>query len=244
MRAMSSLFVLILAAGCGGDTDSGDAQDVFDPPEWCPVPGLGLIEVHETPASPYFILHPEPEPAVTDAPIVIFLPGGPGDQGSASMVFGNWVGQPQGRGAFRIAIPFAEDGDLTDEYDRTVDILDEILTCFGGDREHVHLAGTSNGGIGAYDLMLVEHKRFASLLGAPGGWRTWDEEAVKTALTGKSVYNGVGELDDIWRDPVEQTHDNLIAAGIDSKLVIFEGEGHALSPDFDESIFYDFWSSH
>ena len=31
---------------------------------------------------------------------------------------------------------------------------------------------------------------------------------------------------------------------IESELVIFEGQGHILDYEYDESIFYDFWLAH
>ncbi len=52
-------------------------------------------------------------------------------------------------GSYRLVVPCAADGDFTDESDRATAILDEVLTGFGGDAQHVHLAGTSNGGIAA-----------------------------------------------------------------------------------------------
>lgn len=222
----------------GGDPDAGAP---FDPPDWCPAPEEGLQDVTGTPARTYFVRHPDG--GVVEAPVVVFLPGGYGDHELASITFDRWLSQGDGIGDFRVVMPYAEDGDFTDEGRRTLDVLDEVATCFG-EPSRVHLGGTSLGGLAAFSLALEAPDRFSTLLGAPGMWDPVDEDAIATAMVGKAVFNGVGELDAIWQDPVRETHALLERHGVDSTFVEFAGRGHLLEPDFDTSVFFDFWSSH
>ncbi|MEX1369092.1 MAG: hypothetical protein AB1Z98_38550 [Nannocystaceae bacterium] len=55
---------------------------------------------------------------------------------------------------------------------------------------------------------------------------------------------GVGELDAQWYPLVQVTHEALVGYGIDSTFVQFDGEEHIVSPRFDETVFFDWWSSH
>jgi predicted esterase len=221
--------------------DTADTADtgVFEPPDWCPETGDGLQDVTSTDASPYLITHPISGGAV---PTIIFLGGGPGDRGSAEGGFAGWLDGGDGMSEVRTVLPYADDGDLTDEYERTLAVLSEVLTCWGGDPAAVHIAGTSNGGRGAFDLMLSHPDTFATLLGAPGVFSSATSDAL-AGLVGRSVYNGVGSEDDTWQPYVEQTHEQLLAAGVDSIYVEFEGQGHVLTPDFDTTVFFDFWLS-
>ncbi len=226
------------------DDDAGDDDTTpLDPPEYCePAVHGELQEILSTPASPYFVHHPDTE--ALDVPSVIFLPGGGGQRSAAQGSWGHWLSNGTGVDQFRVALPFSADGDLTDEYDRSVDVVEELLLCYGGDPDHVHLAGTSNGGIGAYALILEAPDIFATLLGAPGAFINFDTQAVEAALAGKAVFNGVGEYDTGWLPAVEATHDGLVGLGIESQFVIFEGQGHIADHTFDESIFYEFWLAH
>ncbi len=54
----------------------------------------------------------------------------------------------------------------------------------------------------------------------------------------------MGENDDGWNAAVEVVHEYLVEEGIDSVFVEFEGEGHVLTEEFDELVFFDFWLAH
>jgi predicted esterase len=241
--------LIVGLAACRGPSEPADSDDVpadtdvvdsdTAPPEWCPEAdrAVPLQDVTTTPASPWFVHHPEPE--ATGPPTVVFLPGGPGDRNSAAFGYEGWL--REGNVGFRIVVLYASDGDLTDEYERTTEAVAEVLACFGGDAAAVHLAGTSNGGVGAYELMLSDPEPYASLLGAPGAWQDASDAALIEALTGRPVYNAVGELDASWKPYVEDAHDRLVGLGLDSTYAELEGQGHVLEPAFDESRFFEFW---
>ncbi len=245
-----SPFVFPLLAACWGCTprasddsstpdDTGPPDDA--PPEWCEEALLGgLHHVLGHPASPYWIHHPPSGEA--DVPTVVFLPGGAGADPTGDGAFRMFFERSSQVDDFRIVIVTSADGDLTDEWDRVGTVTDEVLACFGG--AHVHLAGTSNGGVGAFEAMLTAYDRFSTLLGCPGVWMYWDGDAVATALEGRAVYNGVGELDADWKPYVEETHERLVALGIDSVYHEFEGQGHVPDPTFDPDVLFDFWTAH
>ncbi|MFT5682598.1 MAG: putative esterase [Myxococcota bacterium] len=219
------------------DTGPGDTAP-FDPPDWCPEIGTGLQDVTTTDASPYFLTHPMTDSL--DVPTVILFGGGPGNRGSAEGAFRGWLDGGDGMAEVRTVMPYAADEDLTDEYDRALAVLDEVLLCWGGDPAAVHIAGTSNGGRGAFDLMLDNPDRFATLLGAPGVFSSASSGEL-AGLVGRRVYNGVGSEDTSWQPSVEQTHEQLEAAGVDSIYAEFDGQGHVLTQEFDTTVFFDFW---
>lgn len=225
------------------DDTSGDDDDVLDPPDWCEPAQLGVLQdVTTTPAAPYFVHHPDD--GSVHVPIVIFLPGGSGAQGAGMGAFTGFLADAAELQQIRAVIVYSADGNLLDEYPRSVAVLDEVLQCYGGDADHVHLAGTSNGGMGACDLMLDQPEPFATLTGAPGLFSFTTPSMLTSALSDKAVLNGVGELDYGWVAGVQAQHEELVSLGIDSTLEIFEGQGHTPSESFDEGVLYDFWLSH
>lgn len=233
--------------GAGADTAAraGDEADAAPGvrPDWCVVAEQGVLQdVTTTPRSPYFVHHPDA--AVADPATVVFVPGGPGSRDTAQATFELWLSRGSTLGRFRVIVPYADDGDLTDEGDRIVPILDEVLACHGGAAARVHLAGTSNGGRAAFALMLKSHERFVTLLGAPGVFDAATDAQLTTALAGKAVFNGAGALDGQWRPLVKATHDWLVSLGVDSVLVEFPGQGHILNESADQEPFFGFWSQH
>ena len=220
-------------------------QMLADAPTYCVAPEKGEPQdIVSTPASPYFVRQPtENNPNV---PTIVFLGGGWGSRRSAQRVWANYLSGGRGVDAFRVVLPYSVDVAFTDyEAHRTFKVVDEVLACYGGDPAQVHLAGFSNGGITAFDLMLERPDRFATLLGAPGLFtlyttpNQWAE-----ALCGKAVFNGVGSADDGWKQDVRTNYEGLQSVGIESVYVEFAGQGHSLSEAFDETVFIDFWRAH
>ncbi len=229
-----------------GDTDTDtdtDGDTDFDPPEWCEeAPIEELQHVTTPPTQPYWLWHPDTDSL--QIPTVVFLPGGGGGDGGGEMTFNGWFSHGDDLPEMRVVVVTAADEDLTDEWDRVVPIVDEVLDCYGGDPDKVHIGGTSNGGVGAFSIFLDSPDRFATLLGAPGLWTYWNEDAIEDALADKSVFNGVGEFDTSWLPYVQQTHEQLVDLDIDSVYVEFEGQGHVPDENFDESVLYDWWEEH
>ena len=218
-----------------------------DPGECTPAETGELQDVFETSAAPYFVHHPAgDDPAV---PTVIFLPGGSGRRGSAQGIWDKIFADSPEAQTFRIVIPYSFDADFIDEASRTTAIVNEVLWCYGGNPEDVHLAGTSNGGLAAFAVMTSHPELFSTLLGAPGAFPVQDPSEVESAvwaetLAGRAIFNGVGVHDEDWKPEVIATHNAMVQAGIESIFVEFPGQGHALISTIDESMFFEFWSSH
>ena len=211
--------------------------------DYCePVIADELQEVLTTPATSYFMHHP----AVisSEVPTVIFLPGGSGNRRVAESVWMNFLWQGEGLHAFRIVVPYSVDLDLFDDVPRVFRIREEVLACFGGDPGKVHIAGTSNEGHMAFYMLMTRAQLIASLLGASGEFPTNQPDRLVEALSGRAVPNGVGANDEDWKPGVLGTHKGFIKAGGDSVYVEFAGEGHQVSAEFDETIVFEFWTSH
>ncbi len=202
-----------------------------------------LQEIAGTRASPYVVHHPATQSA--RVPTVVFLPGGSAQRRNAQRVWDAYLDGAKGIDAFRVVIPYWPDIEMVEGFRRTVDVVDEVLACYGGDPHQVHLAGFSAGGQSAFDLMLERPERFATLLGAPGEFQLGTTPAKVAALKGKAVFNGVGELDDEgWHKGVRDAHEALTRAGVESVYVEFKGQGHGASADFPKDLLVEFWTKH
>lgn len=213
-------------------------------PAYCvPADKDGLQDITDTPASPYIVHHPAS--VSLSVPTIVFLSGGSGSRKSAQRVWNNYLSGGAAVESFRVVLPYSLDVDFIDDAQRTFKMVDEVLACYGGDASKVHLAGVSNGGLAAFALMLRRPERFATLLGAPGAFPVNTEAADwTTALAGRAVFNGVGANDDGWKSDGKATHDTLVAAGIDSVYVEFASQRHIVNEDFDENVFFNFWTRH
>lgn len=223
-----------------GTSESGGSACPEPAPECLAAQPGTLQDVTGTPASPYLVRHPSRADAGTDT--VVFFPGGGGSIDTAQPTYDLWLANGAGIDDFRVVVPYAQDGDFTDEGDRALSIIDELAACYCGSGR-VHLGGTSLGGRNAYATVLRHPDRFVTLLGAPGTFDAPDPRAL-AVLRGYSVLNAVGELDDGWQGGVEATHQALLDAGVDSSILVMAGQSHILDPDFDESVFFEFWSTH
>ncbi|MBI3914242.1 MAG: hypothetical protein HY327_08685 [Chloroflexi bacterium] len=212
-------------------------------PMYCLAPEKGEPqEIIGTPAGPYFVHHPKQDNP--NVPTIVFLGGGSGSRRSAQRIWANYLSGGKGVDDFRAVMPYSIDLEYNDpgEAQRTFKILDEVLACYGGDPKQVHIAGFSNGGYVAFELMLQHPERFVTLLGAPGLFpRLSTPERWAKALCGHAVFNGVGSEDYDWKEDVQTTHAGLLKVGIASEYVEFKNQSHALNEAFDETVFFDFW---
>lgn len=231
-----------------GDTappvETGETGDTGTPvvPDYCPAAEADLQEVTDTPASPYFVRHPEAPDERT--PTVVYLPGGAGDRGGALTIDRLYLAGADGLGEFRTVVPYTDgsrDFSSRSVYERAAAVRDELFACWGGDAERAHLGGTSNGGIGSFALMAEAPEGWASLLGAPGAWEDFDADAIAATLGGRPVYMGVGAEDSDWLPAVESQAEELETAGADVTFVAFEGQTHVVDEEFDETVLFDFW---
>lgn len=251
--ALLPILLLACADKGGGEgaddtsTPADDTAETADPgPDFdCPEATTGLQDVTTTPASPYLIVHPTASAEDVSGHVVLFLGGGPSDNGSANIAFNAFMSRGDAVGSLISAMPYTSDSDLSDEGDRVAAVAQEVLDCWGGEPGKVHLAGTSNGGRAAFAIMLEQPDTFATLLGAPGYFQESDTSVLAAQLAGKAVFNGVGEEDDAgWQEAVYSTHETLTSLGVESVYEEFEGQGHIPDESFDPSALFEFWTSH
>lgn len=243
-----SCCIAALLLGCPptDPVDDDDTAAPFVPPDWCPEPESGRQDVTDTDASPYYVSHPDTD--ALDVPMVVFLPGGAGGGGTSGHATATWDGifseADDGLARYRVVMPYSTTDSFPDEYRRSLDVLDEVLACFGGDPERVHVAGSSNGGRRAFTLMLTSPGTFRSMAGLPGYFEAWDADDAEEAFAGgKKAFHGVGEQDNAdWLSGVEESHDLCEGVGIDSTHHVFPGIGHIPSPGWDDvTVLFDFW---
>lgn len=224
------------------ESSSTGASTCPELPASCPAAEAGVLTtVTESEAGPYLLRVGFASTEQADA--VLFIPVGPGDIDWAMTTYDFWLAGGDTIDDFTLVVPYSDDGNVQDEHERVLSALDEVLacTCNSG---RVHLAGASLGGISAYAMMLASPERFVTLLGAPGYFEALDPDVIGPALAGKPVFNGVGQDDSGWHADVVATHEFLVDLGVDSVLVEFPDQGHELDESFDESIFFEFWSTH
>lgn len=245
MRAVPAIAVVAaLTFACAPSAAAPSSGPSSAPaPAYCVAAQPGVLqEISGTPAGPYLVHHPATSARV---PMVVFLPGGSGQRRNAQRVWDAYLAGAKGIDAFRVVIPYWPDIEMAEGFRRTVDVVDEVLACNGGDRQQVHLAGFSAGGQSAFDLMLERPERFATLLGAPGEFQLGTTPAKLAALRGKAVFNGVGELDDDgWHKGVRDANEALTSAGVESVYVEFAGQRHGAGEGFPRDLLVEFWVKH
>lgn len=226
------------STGAGSSSSSGQSACAPVPASCTSAEPSTRLDVTASDAAPYLIRFPSDPTAPAD--VVLFMPGGPGAAAQAPLTFDLWLSRGEGIDDFIVVMPYSAAGNLPGEPEHVFEVLEEVqaCTCNTG---RVHLGGTSNGGRLAYQLALEQPDRFTSLLGAPGVFANPSREAL-AGLEGKRVFNAVGELDTAWQKGVAASHQALLDAGVDSTLFEMPGQGHILSKDFDESVFFAFWS--
>lgn len=211
----------------------------WEPAEGCPEAEDVIQEIDDRPAGPYRILHPIEDDHA--GPIVIFLPGGNGSREGSMGTWANFFdGDPRG---YRIVMPYDTTGDYPSTAPDVGAILDDVLACFGGDPDRVHLAGHSNGGWLVYnDVGREMAARVRTISGLPGYFQSFDADD----WAGLAFHNAAGEDDADWRAAMEDAHERLTDAGIDSQLTIWPDTGHTPGPDWDGRegmfAFWDAWS--
>lgn len=218
------------------DTAADTATDPFEPAEGCPAPEAGRQAVESVVAGEYFVMHPLED--TFNNPVVLLLPGGGGDERSASAGWDAFFDEdPRG---YRIVAPWVNSDDYPDVPPPVEALLDEMAACFGPPSA-VHLLGHSNGGYLAYNVTGPElAERFASITGAPA----YFQRIQKSKLEGLPFHNMAGENDD-WLQYTEEAHAELQAEGFESELTVWAGEGHTPSPAWaDREAMFDFWDRH
>ena len=180
----------------------------------------------------------QPFESTADTQTLVFLGGGGADQNSVQFNIMGMFANDERFQSYRVVAPYVGDSDRAGN---ALDALAATQDCFGGDPNRVHLFGHSSGGYVAFELGLDE--RFATLSGFPALFPDVDDEELVDALECVPVLNAAG-AEDSWASSVEDTHERLDGLGLDSTLILFEGQGHVPDPEFDPAPLFDWLESH
>ena len=247
---------MFLLLACSGAVDSADTSTDSDdtattsceravaqiepaPDTDCPTLDGGLWAVE---GQNYWLSQPFESTGETET--ILFLGGGGADQNSVQMNMGSiFANDQESFLQYRVVAPWVGDGDRAGA---AWAALEHAQGCFGGDLNRVHLVGHSSGGYVAFEMggaVLAEDKRFATLTGFPALFGDESDEQLEQALECVPVLNASG-AEDPWVDDVEATHERLESLGVDSSLMLFEGEGHVPSPEFDPAPIFEWMETH
>ena len=246
---------MLLLIACSSPLDSADtsstddtaaipctreaAQIEPDPGADCPTLDGGMWGVE---GYNYWLSQPFESTGETET--ILFLGGGGADQNSVQMNMGSiFANDQEAFLQYRVVAPWVGDGDRAGA---AWAALAHAQGCFGGDLNRVHLVGHSSGGYVAFEMggeVLEADKRFATLTGFPALFGEETNEQLEQALECVPVLNASG-AEDPWASDVEATHERLESLGVDSSLMLFEGEGHVPSPEFDPSPIFEWLETH
>lgn len=177
----------------------------------------------------YAVQLPDGFDAEVPAPVLLGLPPGAQDEGMVEFCLRNYWGAEARRLGWVVVAPRARDGRsfAGEGWVDLLPLLDEIDRAFRVEGGRPHLAGVSNGGLGAFRLAIERPARVASLVGLPGMPARPDEFARLDALTLLPVALFVGGDDEAWRSGAERTRERLVALAAPApSLTVVEGEGH------------------
>lgn len=100
------------------------------------------------------------------------------------------------------------------------------------------LAGTSNGGVAAYNFIAHAPQQFHGIIAIPGS--ASDTLKIQSNWSHLHALNAVGEDDsDGWKTAVKKTSDSLDGNIKSNDLITLKGVGHILPLDFNIEIVYD-----
>ncbi len=91
-----------------------------------------------------------------------------------------------------------------------------------------HRVGYSASSGGSFRVALAMPDRFHSVTGVPGHPRSTNLEELAPRLKDLKFQFLIGEHDAGWMRPAERVHEQLQALGLDSRLEVIEGAGHAI----------------
>lgn len=234
---------LLLMLACSGDEpqDTGPVDTGNGLPEFCPdapEPEVRFDVQSGGSAGRYLVMHPRLD--AEEAPLVVFLPGYAGTLQDAETTWGAFLDdEPK---EFRFVMPYVEVEGYPDVDLPVAELIDEAQACWGTESTIVHLVGHESGGVLAYNTVgpaLVD--RFSSIIGTPAYFGEMD----LSVFQGVAFLHATGANDKTWARQMEQAHARLEKAGIESELILYEGQGILPNPNwFGLDDFRSFWREH
>ena len=179
----------------------------------------------------YALALPSKEALEKPCPLLIVLPGGPGTKEMAEGAIASLAGEGTARG-WIVASPEAPGGRLFFQGGEAClePLVARLRKTYRVEEGQVHLAGISNGGIGAFRALARFPDLWASILTFPGAALQEDMPKVLEAARGKPVTMYAGELDG---KGYEKTAQRMAAIFQESHVPctfhLMKGEGHIMS---------------
>lgn len=192
----------------------------------------------------YAVVLPAGYTPATPAPVLLALPPGPQTRDMVEAGLGLWQRAAQERG-WVVVSPIAPGGRLFFQGSEVYlpEFLDYIAATYPPEGGQFHLAGISNGGISAFRIAGQHPELFRSLLVTPGLPRSADDRTALERIAALPVAMFVGELDQGWVAPMQQTAEALRNLGADVTLTIVPGEGHVIQ-SLDGGDYFTFFEAH
>ncbi len=208
-----------------------------EPLDTCPELEEGLLEIDGTQGSYLLSVPVEPTQIL---PVIVFLPGGPADIGSATNNYFQWLAKmPEVENTW-VIVPHTS-GAGSDRAQVALDSLAAFQGCFDHDSTQVHLVGHSSGGRIAYPLAVDTPAPFRSLTGLPGTFGEETDEALLASLECVPVHHVAGSEDAGWVDAARDAQTRMEGLGLESTLNVVEGMGHGPDESWDGSLLRDFF---
>lgn len=252
------LLLLMACSGGASDDDTTDSTDdttqvddtavegcpapvplATEPVDACPELSEGLLEVDGSKGS--FLLSVPQDPSQR-LPVIVFLPGGPADIGSASNNYFQWLAKMPGVQDYWVLVPHTS-GAGSDRAQVALDTLAHFQGCFEHDSTQVHLIGHSSGGRVAYPLAVDTPVPFRSLTGLPGTFGDETDQELLEALECVPVHHVAGSEDAGWVDAAREAQTRMEGLGLNSTLNVVEGMGHGPNESWDGSLVSDFFDA-
>jgi len=161
-------------------------------------------------------------------PALLALPPGPQSEGMVEAGLSRYWGRLAADAGWLVVSPVAPGGTLffRGSEHHIPELLAQIRASYRVEGDQFHLAGSSNGGLSAFRVMLDYPDDFLSLLALPGFPPEDSDFDHLERLTGKPVRLFVGGEDHRWIAPMERAQSLLENMEEDVEFTVLPGEGH------------------
>jgi hypothetical protein len=181
------------------------------------------------------ILPRDYDPAKTYPGILAFPPGSQTMDMVLATIQQNWYPEAERRGYIVIvpAAPFGRPftGDGAKVFP---EFIEKLLADYKIRDNKFHIAGMSNGGRSAFHIAASYPQYFISLIGFPGYLPDATAQRIG-ALSKMCIFMHVGELDDGWRDQMQEQASMFRTKGYSVRFTVEKGEGHVMRTLIGES---------
>jgi pimeloyl-ACP methyl ester carboxylesterase len=201
---------------------------------------IGAVDIGDTTID-YVTAVPDDFAVGSSAPVLLAFPPGGQDLGLARRLVESTYAAEAARLGWVVLSPAAPDGvtffnGSEDVLPGLVDWLRSWVEPEGG---APHVAGVSNGGISAFRYAAGNPDEVRSIVTFPGFARSEDDVDGLAQLVDVPIRMFVGETDSSWVNAGENTLAAAQAAGIDSELTVFPGEGHIMTSTADGVLIFE-----